>query len=376
MSASRAALRGNKPLRNLVILAGATAIAVVAASVAVINDQSSVRTNFVPHPLFEGLATKLDRVDRIVYTSSRGMGGEEIVEMIRKEDGRWGITSRAGYPADDELVRRALLGAGNMEAYEPRTANPEWHRNLGLMKPEDIGSAIRIEYFSGEERMAGLLVGKVPERAVDVKGEGLIYVRRDGEDQSWLARGHMPLHKNAVAWLDPAFVDIPREDVARVTLWAGTEHPVVMERADRSAADFVLANIPEDRATRGAPVINKTAEAILESSFDDVVPAETLEMPEEGPRVTVETFDGLRLTMIMGGQGGALWGAFTVELDPELAVEGSDMEAAKARADKLSARLSAWAYKLPQDTSNQLVQTLDAVTREAGPADFMSVPVE
>jgi hypothetical protein len=66
MSASRAALRGNKPLRNLVILAGATAIAVVAASVAVINDQSSVRTNFVPHPLFEGLATKLDRVDRIV----------------------------------------------------------------------------------------------------------------------------------------------------------------------------------------------------------------------------------------------------------------------------------------------------------------------
>lgn len=375
MSASRATFRGNKPLRNLVLLAGATAIAVVGASVAVINDQSSVRTNFEPHLLFDGLATKLDRVDRIVYTSSRGMGGEEVVELIRK-DGRWGITSRAGYPADDELVRRALLGAGGMEAYEPRTANPDWHRNLGLMKPEDIGSAIRIEYFNGEDRLAGLLVGKPPERAVDVKGEGLIYVRRDGEDQTWLARGHMPLHKNAFAWLDPAFVDIPREDVARVTLWAGTERPVVMERADRASADFALASLPEGRATRGAPVVNMAAEALLGSVFDDVVPADTLDMPEEGPRVTVETFDGVHLTMHMGGQGGALWASFDVEADPALAAEGADMTAAEARAAELNARLSPWAYKLPQDTSNQLVQTIDTLTREAGPADGMFGPAD
>ena len=203
MTASLKSIRENKPLRNLLLLVLATFVALVAALIAVMSDQSSVRTSFAPHPLFDGLSTKLDRVDRIVYTASRGMGGEVKIVLTRSEGKGWGAEARGGYPADEELIKRTLLGVGNMEAYEPRTSNPDWHRNLGLLKPEDIGSALRVEFFEGEERLAGLLVGKVPERAADVKGEGLIYVRRDGEDQSWLARGRLPLHRNAVDWLDP-----------------------------------------------------------------------------------------------------------------------------------------------------------------------------
>lgn len=362
MAASTASFMDNKPLRNLVLLAAATALVLLAAIVAVVNDESSVRANFVPHSLFDGLATRLDRVDRIVYTSSRGMGGEEIVSLRRNEEGVWGVEPRGGYPANEELVRNVLLGMGNIEAYEPRTANAEWHRNLGLMKPEDIGTAVRIELFNGDERMAGLLVGKVPERAVDVKGEGLVYVRRDGEDQTWLARGRLPLHKGAFDWLDQTFVDIPREEVARVTLWAGTERPVVLERAAPDAADFTLANMPQGRVSRGAAVLNRSAEALLEAGFDDVAPADALDMPEDGPRVTVETFDGLMLTMHMGGQGGALWAKF--------AAEGESEEAA-LRAEDLNRRLSPWTYKLPQEVSGQLTQTIDVLTREAGPADAM-----
>lgn len=367
MNASVASFMENRPLRNLLALAAVTAVMLIAAIAAVLSEQSSVRANFVPHPLFDGLSTQLDRVDRIVYTSSRGMGGEETVVLNRNEDGVWGVASRGGYPASEELVRNVLLGAGNMEAYEPRTANPEWHRNLGLMKPEDIGSAIRVELFSGEERLAGLLVGKVPERAVDVKGEGLIYVRRDGEDQTWLARGRLPLHKQAFDWLDTRFIDIPREEVMRVTLWAGTERPVIMERGSPEAADFEIVNMPEARASRGAPVVNKVAGSLFESAFDDVAPADTLDMPEEGPRVEVETFDGLKLAMHMGGQGGALWAKFVAE------GEGDD---AVLRAEELNARLSSWAYKLPQETGGQLTQTMDVLTREAGPADTMFGPAE
>ncbi|MFN4354040.1 DUF4340 domain-containing protein [Parvibaculum sp.] len=367
MNASIASFMENKPLRNLALLAAVTAIALAAAIVAVVNDQSSVRANFVPHPLFDGLATRLDQVDRIVYTSSRGMAAEEVVTLVRDEAGVWGVASRSGYPANEELVRNVLLGAGNMEAYEPRTANPDWHRNLGLLKPEDIGSAIRVELFRGEDRLAGLLVGKVPERAVDVKGEGLIYVRRDGEDQTWLARGRLPVYKQAFDWLDTTFVDIPRADVARVTLWAGTDRPVVMERVSPEAADFEIVNLPAGRASRGGPVVNQAAGALLEASFDDVAPADTLDMPEDGPRVVVETFEGMKLSMHMGGQGGALWAKFTAEGESEEAALG---------AEELNARLSPWTYKLPQETSGQLTQTMDVLTREAGPADAMFGPVE
>ena len=369
MTPSFKSFRDNKPVRNLVLLALATLVALLAAVAAVVNDRSSVRTSFVPHPLFEGLNDRLDRADRIVYTLSRGMGGEEKIVLEKNGEGIWGVAARGGYPVNEELIRKTLLGVGNMEAYEPRTANPEWHRNLGLLKPEDIGSAIRVELFHGEDRLAGLLVGKIPERAVDVKGEGLIYVRRDGEDQSWLARGRLPLHKNIVDWLDPAFVDIKREELARVTLWAGTEKPVVIERESPNAANFAIANVPEGRATRGAPVVNKAATALIDAGFDDVAPAETLDLPEEGPRVVLETFDGVRLSMRMGGQGGALWAKFGAEADPALVPEGTDMAAAKETAKKLNDRLARWTYKLPQETGNQLTQTMDLLTREAGPAD-------
>ncbi|ABS63020.1 hypothetical protein Plav_1400 [Parvibaculum lavamentivorans DS-1] len=371
MAASLQTLRENKPLRNLALLAAITIIVVIAAIVAVATDRSSVRTSFVPHPLFEGLDSKLDRVDRIVYTASRGLSGEVKIVMLRGEDGAWGAESRSGYPVNPELVKKTLLGVGEMEAYEPRTANPEWHRNLGLLAPEDIGSAVRVEFFSGnDERLAGVLVGKVPERAVDVKGEGVIYVRRDGEDQTWLARGRLPLLKTVSEWLDPTFVDIPREDVARVTLWADTDRPVIMSRGSPEEANFAIENVPEGRVTRGAPVVNRVATALLDSGFDDVAPADTLDFPETAPQVVVETFDGVKLTMRMGGQGGALWARFSAAADAALLPDGADASKAEARAAALNARLGPWVYKLPQDVSSQLTQTMDIVTREAGPADF------
>ncbi len=362
------ALWNNKPQRNLVVLAVATAIAVIAATIAVVNDESSVRANFTPHPLFENLENRLDRVDRIVYTVSRGMNGVMTIEMERDGKGKWVTPLRGGYPVSDALVKKALIGVGQMEAYEPRTANPEWHRNLGLLKPEDIGSAVRVEFFTGDERLAGLLVGKVPERAVDVKGEGLIYVRRDGEDESFLARGRLPLFKTVNEWLDSAFVDIPRENLARVTLWAGTERPVVLSRI-QGEENFSIENLPEGRATRGAPVVNKVATAILDSGFDDVAPAATLDFPEESPKAIFETFDGLRLRMEMAGEGGALWAKFEAETDPALVSGDGDVASAGKRAEELNERLSAWTYKLPQDLGNQLTQTMDLLTREAGPAD-------
>lgn len=360
----------NRPLRNLALLAVATVIAVVAAAIAVVTDRSSVRAGFTPHALFEGLDTRLDQVDRIVYTSSQGMHGVSIVAMTRSSDGVWGAEARSGYPVDPELVKKTLLGLGDMEAYEPRTANPEWHRNLGLLQPEDIGAAVRVELFRGEERMAALLVGGVPERAVDVRGEGLVYVRRDGEDQSWLARGRLPLLKTVAEWLDPTFVDIPREELARVTLWGGTENPVIIERASRAETDFAIANIPEGRVTRGAPVVNGVAMAVIGKSFDDVAPADTLDLPENAPTIYFDTFDGMRLTMSMGGQGGALWAKFAAEVDPERAADDADAEAAEARAVALNGRLGAWVYKLPQDLGNQFTQTMDLLTRETGPADL------
>ena len=350
------AVREQRSLRNLLVLAALTAIAVIAAIVAVTGAQRSVTTDFKPRPLFAGLADRLDQVQTIEYTFTRGLEGPDKIEITRKQDGIWRLPSRDGYPADPKLVKKALLGLSEMEAYEPRTANKEWHRNLGLLAPEDLGAAVRVMFRDAEGKpMASLLVGHVPDQTVDAGGQGMIYVRRDGEDQTWLARGRLPLFKQSNDWLAPDFLDLDAKDIASVTLWAGTEHPVVLKRETPETEHFSIANLPDDRVSRGGPVLDGVATVLAGAKFDDVLKAKNFNFPDGSPAVELTTYDGLKLTIVMNGAGGGLWG--------KIDVAAMD-DAAKDRAKKLRARVDGWAYKLPSKVGTQLTQTMDLLTRE------------
>lgn len=362
-----AVLRGNKPLRNLAILALATVVAVVAATIAVVTMERGVRVKFAPEPFFPGLETKLDQVGKITYTLGRGLRGVEKITLDRGADGRWTVAERQNYPAKQDLVQKALIGISELVLYEPRTARPEWHRNLGLLAPEDLGSGVRVALLDKASKpMASFIAGKVPDQTGDARGQGMIYVRRDGDNQTWLARGRFPLFQAAQDWLDATFLDLKRDEIKSVTLWASTDHPVVMDRASADENDFTLENIPKGRVTRGAPVVNGTATSLVDLTFDDAVPVGSLEFPDTSPQVLVETFDGLRLTLTLTGGGGALWAKIAADAEPA----GGDVmktEAAKKKADMLNDRLTKWAYKLPQQAGNQLTQSVDLLTHEAGP---------
>ncbi|HEX7776947.1 MAG TPA: DUF4340 domain-containing protein [Parvibaculum sp.] len=362
-------LRSNKPLRNLVLLAVATGIAVIAATAAVFVQANAVRVKFAPVAMYPGLESRLDQVVKIQYTLARGMRAPDKITLVRGTDGRWTVAERKNYPANQDLVRKALVGVSELNLYEPRTALPAWHRNLGLLAPEDLGSATRVQFYDKDGKlMAAFLAGKVPDQTADARGQGMIYVRRDGENQTWLARGRFPLFQTAQDWLDTSFLGLKRDDVKRLTLWAGTDHPVVISRAAKDDSDFALENIPKGRVTRGAPVVDGVANSLVDLAFEDAVPAGSLDFPATSPQVVVETFDGIRITFVITGGGGGLWAKILAAADPALMPPGTDMKAADARAREIEARVSPWTYKLPQPVGNQLTQSMDLLTHEDGPA--------
>jgi hypothetical protein len=363
MAFSLQELRANKPLRNLAVLAVLTVVAVVASIVAVAVQERGVRTQFTPVQMYPGLETRLDQVSKVTYQLARGMRAPETVTLVRGDQGKWVVAERRNYPARQDFVQKVLIGVSELILYEPRTARAEWHRNLGLLAPEDLGSATRVEFFDKSgKKIVSMLAGKVPEQTVDARGEGMIYVRRDGENQTWLARGRFPLVQSASDWLDPAFLGVSRDEIRRVTLWAGTDHPVVMSRASKDENDFTLQDIPKGRTTRGAPIVNGAATSIVDLQFDDAVPVDTMNFPDSSPNAIFETFDGLRLTLTMTGGGGALWAKVVADVEPE----ASDAAAAKKKADEINARVAAWAYKLPQTAGGQLTQSMDLLTHEGG----------
>lgn len=351
--------RTNKPLRNLILLAAITVIVVIASIVAVSVQERGVRAQFTPEQMYPGLDTKLDQVAKIVYMQPRGMRDPGVITLVRNASNQWVVSDRQDYPADQSLVQKALIGVSELQLYQPRTARKEWHRSLGLIEPENIGKAVRIEFYDKSgEKVVSLLAGKVPEQTVDARGEGMIYVRRDGEEQTWLARGRLPLIQNAQDWLDTTFLNVKRDEIARVTLWSGTDHPVYLSRLSKDENDFSIENVPEGRTTRGAPIINGAATSIVDLTFEDAVPVASFDFPDTSPKIIFDTFDGLRLTFTVTGGGGGLWAHIVAE-----AAEGSEVT---KRVEEINARVSSWAYKLPKDAGGQLTQSMDLLTHEGG----------
>lgn len=364
MSDRFADLWKNKPLRHLIILAGVTLLAVLIAIYAVMRDTRGVSARFESTKLFTGLDTHLEHVSKIVMTIPRGMQGPQKLIMTKSADGIWHLPAYGDYPARQDKVRDLLVGLGNLEAYEPRTKRAEWHRNLGLLAPEDLGTAMRVEIFDEQNtRIVGLLTGKIPEESVDVQGQGMIYVRRDGEDQTWLARGRLPLSKVASDWLDKDFLDLKKDDIARVTLWAGTEFPAIIYRTSPDEPNFELQDVEADRATRGAPVMNGIANAVAEAAFDDVAARETISFPDSSPHVLVDSFEGLRYEIVMTGIGTNIWVTVSASLSPELK-EGADAAVLQGKVEALNKRYADWAYQIPNSVSGPLMQTKDVLTRE------------
>lgn len=362
VSKGRSGLAADK--RRLGILAGVTALFGVAAIVAVSVQESSVATRFVPEPFFAELNDDSALVHKIVFTTGKGMQGTQSVTLI-KQDEVWVIEERGGYPALDEKVQQVLTGLVDLEKFEPRTANPKFHRQLGLREPENLGRAVRLQVLGADDvEILSLLTGETVEGVSDTQGRGLLYVRRDGADQTWLARGRLPLNGEVTHWLDTDVLKIKRSTIRELVLWSGSPNPTYLSRPDASVRDFSIANLPEGRVGRGAAIVNGSAVALASVQIEDVAPVDAITFVN-APHVEMATFEGVRFGIDLMGGRGSLWARFDVTIDADAVRAGADPAVIQTRVDALKAKLDGWAFKLDERSSVKLIQTMDGLTRPA-----------
>jgi hypothetical protein len=345
------------------VLGGITLFFCIAAAVVLTSQRDATTAQFEPRAFFPGLSDTVNQATKLVYTIGRGMDGASNITIERGEDGLWTVGEREGFPAKVDKVRKTILGLIELEAFEPRTSNAEWHRNLGLLEPENLGSAVRIQLLDKDgNELAGLLVGDVVESTADIQGRGFMYVRRDGEDQTWLARGAVSLDKDVSGWLETEVVSVPLNRTRRVSLWVGTNQLAVLSRLSPDHPNFIVENVPEGSVSRGAPIVNASATAFAGFAFEDGVPVASINFVDP-PTAMIETFDGLKLTVTMVSAGSGMWAKFLAEADYEALGEGGDREALDAEVADINRRFGAWAYKLETNLGVRLTQTLSELTR-------------
>jgi hypothetical protein len=387
----------DRRIRNLVILAGFTFVTVIVAMVALTIRANEVAPRFAPRPLFGDLSQRREEVAKIVVTTDEG-----AFEVVRDADGRWTLPAKSGFPAKPEAVRGAIVGLSQLKVIEKKTARKDWHEQIDLVAPEEKGKAVSIALFDAQGgQIAALLAGKVQDVPTGT-GEGTLYVRLPGDDQTWLARGALTVERKITDWIDTEILDIDRTRIAKADLApeGGTAYSV--ERATKEQSDFKLTQIPAGKEPISSSAVNGVGAALVSFTFEDVAPQTGFDFTKAS-RAVFTTFDGLAVTVSLIQKDEKYWATVSAAASPAApqpapapapdeaaqadpnaptppqpapptadpaAAEAAaaQAQAAKDEAERINRRTGGWAFNLPKYKGDLLTSKLETLLKDATPA--------
>jgi len=313
------------------------AIAALALALWVGNSRQPVQVLPQDAALVPGLSGAVNDVRKLTMT---GAGKLKLVTLERREGG-WVVAERDGYAADVAKVRGLLLKLGESTLLEAKTANPELHAKLGV---EDVagndakGALLEIE---GLPKPVAIVVGNYSGRA----GEST-FVRREGEQQAWLAKGNLSLDPSAANWLRKDLFDVPSSRIHEVRI----EHGGKVVRAVKDAPDdpnYKLQDLPKGREPASEFAANALAAVLSTLRFDDVAPAAKAEPPADAWQATYTGFDGLVVAATAWQAEGKDYVRFAARVDEQVANTHIAAGQAQAKAQYEAAKLAAATLPAP-----------------------------
>jgi len=343
--------------RQLTILAGLAGAFVIAALVAVMTRETANQAPFARQPLFAGFEQQMDAVTKMTVDTAQGN-----FTVTRDARGGWMLPDRGGWPANFDVVRRAVLALAKLQAVERRTARTENHGALLLAAPDDKRASsttmgVRITALNAEEKpLAALILGKVQTPPSGTRA-GIAYVRKDGEAQTFLAQGDVNIPLLVSDWIDRVLFDIAEVRIASVTVTPPSGPAYDITRAGPTAA-FAVTKTPKGKELVLPELPANIAKAVALLPLDDVTPADKIDFTGAF-RAEHRMFDGMVLTSWTVLQDKARWTRFEAGFDPaqaEAAAKAGPLEthpallkpdAVQKQIAGITARTKGWAFKLP-----------------------------
>lgn len=369
----------DKRQRGLVMLAGFTLFFVILAMVALTIRANEAMPSMSPRAMFPDLTAQRDAVAKITIAT-----GEGTFDVVRTPEGGWILPGKSNFPAKFDNVKKTIIGLSELKLIQQKTARKDWHQQLDLVSPEDKGAAISITLADAQGKvLAAVLAGKVQD-APTVNATGTIYVRRPGEDQTWLARGFLTLFRTANEWIDNDLFAIERTRIAKAEIAPEGQTPYTLERA-QTEPDFKIAGMPADKEPTSSSAVNGVASSLVGMTFDDVAPQSTQDF-SKGSRATFTTFDGLTVVVsVVKAAEDKYWATFAASANPappppapaagaqpDAAAQaaGATADVLKAEAERINRRTQGWAFNLPKYKGESLTAKIESIIKDkvAAPA--------
>ncbi|MBK7011482.1 MAG: DUF4340 domain-containing protein [Xanthomonadales bacterium] len=162
---------------------------------------------------------------------------------------------------------------------------------------------------------------------------GATYVRRSGEEQSWLAGGNLIPDKEPANWLRKDLANIPSERIASVTITHADGKVLRVFKDKASDPHYTIADLPKGREPSSEFAANGLASVLAELKLDDVAASSDIAVPDKATMVRYATFDGVIVEARTWQVADKRYVAFSAAEDIERAQRHVDAELASKAAD-------------------------------------------
>jgi hypothetical protein len=291
---------------------------------------------------------------------------------VHQKDGGWVVKEMSDYPADTALVRKALFSLTELRPYEAKTKDPARLAKLELEDPK--GKEAQSKQLTVKDKdgkvLADVIYGRANTTNV-ILGKEMVYARKAGSDQAWLAEGDPSLKAEPLDWILRAVIDIDVErvkDVETKSLKGELVLHIAKEKADDK--EYAIKNLPAGRKPKEARTIAYVAESLDNALLDDVKKVGEIDFEKNGTLAgTWRTFDGLVIKARMAEVDKKFWVSLSAEVDeaallkekPKADTKLKDADAVRKEAAEINSRVRAWAYHLPTTSSRFMTYKIDDV---------------
>jgi len=313
-----------------------TAIVVVGASFSVASRYSVHKVGIEDKLLLPGFADQAKGVTEIVVQDAKQT-------LTVKHDGdKWVMADRQNYVASNSVMSELLLGLSELRLREAKTKKPKLYARLQVEDLKgDKAKSILLTVRGKSGDLAKLIVGKVNADVAGPSNTGR-YIRKPGDEQSWLVSGRLDIPGKISKWVKPEFLNVAGKRIQHVAVSHPDGQQMIVSRTGKEK--FKIDNMPADRVVEYQSDIDNMGDGLDKLELEDVMAKGEKKFTADNTiKTEIKTNDGLIMDVKMAefNKGEEFWAELTARTSENAS------EAVKKEAAAINAVVSKWVYQLP-----------------------------
>lgn len=263
---------------NSKLLVGIVFVLLISSYFALKNNR--ITANGEPQLLVPELQDKINDVDGIVLAKD----GKKL--HLNKAAGVWHLQEAHNYLADTNKIASLLLDLRKFKMTDRKTSNPKNYKNLALAD-SGVDAATIIKLAHGNQLFADISLGKKAQ-----KSQGT-YVRKNSEQQTWLAMGQLNVSLEANDWIVNTILDIAETNIQSVVFTPANGTSFEINKLTPKDENFTLKDgIPENMQLKSTVKLKDLATGMQKFKIDSIADVDLSEKTSE-LTVRYKTFIGI-----------------------------------------------------------------------------------